>query len=888
VLTNDDLLAWFSRWDISKQAQTLISQIRSTPPSRRVGGGRANVTGRYPSKKMGVTIQFESHQVELAGIREMEHDSSVLEYFDQPLPIPLKYKSAAGRQMCVLHTPDFFVIKADGVGWEEWKTEEALQQLTERNRFRYSRDVSGKWECPPGSEFANQLGLYYRVRSTSEINWIFQRNMQFMEDYLRDGSCYADHVHRELALKYASGRDGVSLAELLKLTTQTVSADAIFGMIASGVLHVDLHSDALAEPDSVRVFASAETWHHNARSSVEVPDIQRKATLSCGGKLTWDGRILTLVNVGTTQISLMSEQQELIELPIHLFETLVHENRIAFAVHKQEESVSALIQERISQASESALHTATLRTAHIREYLEAGTLPERTQVSERTFYRWLTCYRQAEVAYGNGFIGLLPDAHSRGNRNGKLPQSSLVAMQDHIGSHYETLKQRTRYASWSQLKLACEARGIPTPSYRTFCTAVRKRPAHEQTLKRKGRRASYRLEPFHWDLSLKTPRHGDRPFEIAHVDHTELDVECIARSGQPLGRPWLTLLTDAYSRRVLAFYLTFDPPSYRSCMMVMRECIQRFNRFPQTLVLDGGKEFASAYFETLLARYECTKKTRPPAKARFGSICERLFGITNTRFIHNLKGNTQNSRNVREITKSIAPKSFATWSLTELHGKMAEYFYEVHDRLRHPALGCSPREAYETALTRSGSRLRRMVAYDEEFLMLTLPTTARGKAKVSPSRGVKINNVYYWSESFRHSADRSVAVRYDPFDAGIAYAYVGRQWVKCHSECYVTLKGRSERELMIATAEMRRQHHNHSRHFSITARRVAEFLQSIETEEVLLTQRLRDHENHSTRLELVADAIRSSEDESYMTRTPQAAPSSSTNTMPAAELYGEF
>ena len=120
------------------------------------------------------------------------------------------------------------------------------------------------------------------------------------------------------------------------------------------------------------------------------------------------------------------------------------------------------------------------------------------------------------------------------------------------------------------------------------------------------------MASFHWDLNLKTPRQGDRPFEIAHIDHTELDVECIAGAGHPLGRPWMTLLTDAFSRRTLAFYLTFDPPSYRSCMMILRECIRRFGRFPQILVVDGGREFESTYFETLLARYECTKKTRPP------------------------------------------------------------------------------------------------------------------------------------------------------------------------------------------------------------------------------------------------------------------------------------
>jgi hypothetical protein len=46
---------------------------------------------------MGVTIQFESHRVELAEIYEMEHDAELLEYYDQPPPIKLEYESHSGK-----------------------------------------------------------------------------------------------------------------------------------------------------------------------------------------------------------------------------------------------------------------------------------------------------------------------------------------------------------------------------------------------------------------------------------------------------------------------------------------------------------------------------------------------------------------------------------------------------------------------------------------------------------------------------------------------------------------------------------------------------------------------------------------------------------------------
>ena len=192
-------------------------------------------------------------------------------------------------------------------------------------------------------------------------------------------------------------------------------------------------------------------------------------------------------------------------------------------------------------------------------------------------------------------------------------------------------------------------------------------------------------------MEQRTPRHGDRPFEIGHIDHTQADVWAVcSQTGRILGRPWISFLTDAFSRRILALHLTFDPPSYRSCMMILRECVRRYSRLPQILVLDGGSEFESTYFEALLARCEVTKKSRPPAKARFGSTCERMFGTANNQFLHNLRGNTQVARSTRQITKSVDPRNHAAWPLKELHRGLSEYAYEIYDTLDHPALDRAP------------------------------------------------------------------------------------------------------------------------------------------------------------------------------------------------------
>jgi putative transposase len=280
----------------------------------------------------------------------------------------------------------------------------------------------------------------------------------------------------------------------------------------------------------------------------------------------------------------------------------------------------------VSEASDRALRVANERLRLVRE--GAGKTPAfQKQVAPRTLQRWNARYREAEEAYNCGFLGLLPQTERRGNSTCKLPEATKALIQKFISEDYETSKQKSKFASWISLRLACERQGASVPSYRTFCLAIGHRLPYDSALKRQGRRAAYAYESFHWYLEPTTPRHGDRPFEIAHIDHTQLDVELVCSdTGHNLGRPWMTVFTDAFSRRILAAYVTFDPPSYRSCMMVVRECVRRHARLPQIIVVDYGGEFESVYFETLLARYECTKKTRPPSAARFGSVCERIFG----------------------------------------------------------------------------------------------------------------------------------------------------------------------------------------------------------------------------------------------------------------------
>jgi putative transposase len=192
----------------------------------------------------------------------------------------------------------------------------------------------------------------------------------------------------------------------------------------------------------------------------------------------------------------------------------------------------------------------------------------------------------------------------------------------------------------------------------------------------------------------------------------------------------------------------------------------------------------------------------------------------------------------------VNPKHHAEWTLGELYECLCDWAYEVYDTISHPALGQSPREAFVAGLAQSGNRPHRTIAYDEEFRLWTLPTTARGTARVVPGKGVKINHVFYWASALREPdvEGSQVPVRYDPYDAGTAYAYVHKRWVQCISECYSTLNGKSERELMLATAELRRRAQKHTGQFTLTAKKLADFLACTEGDRVLGDQRTRDRE----------------------------------------------
>src|SRR5690606_4359518 len=71
------------------------------------------------------------------------------------------------------------------------------------------------------------------------------------------------------------------------------------------------------------------------------------------------------------------------------------------------------------------------------------------------------------------------------------------------------------------------------------------------------------------EYQINKLRGSTRPFEKAIIEYICLDTFVyIPNRKTLLSRPWLTILLDDYSKKVLAFYLSLNGPSYISNMIV--------------------------------------------------------------------------------------------------------------------------------------------------------------------------------------------------------------------------------------------------------------------------------------------------------------------------------
>ena len=139
--------------------------------------------------------------------------------------------------------PDFFVLRRESAGWEEWKPADSLDRLAEDQPARYQHAGTGQWHCPPGEAYAEQLGLTYRLRSSAEFHPLEIQNLKFLQDF------WAHEVppqpeQESLALTHIQAHPGIPLSELLA-TYPGLAVDVIWTLLSTCRVFTDLSATLL-------------------------------------------------------------------------------------------------------------------------------------------------------------------------------------------------------------------------------------------------------------------------------------------------------------------------------------------------------------------------------------------------------------------------------------------------------------------------------------------------------------------------------------------------------------------------------------------------------------------------------------------------------------------
>jgi putative transposase len=126
-----------------------------------------------------------------------------------------------------------------------------------------------------------------------------------------------------------------------------------------------------------------------------------------------------------------------------------------------------------------------------------------------------------------------------------------------IEDFFLTKQRRSRKQACLEVRARCAERGLLAPSPNT----IRKRIAAVSDRVQLERRHAARAAREAYDPTLGHLS-APHPLAIVQIDHTPLDILLVDEQDRTcvVGRPWITLAMDVFSRMVVGFHVSFDPP----------------------------------------------------------------------------------------------------------------------------------------------------------------------------------------------------------------------------------------------------------------------------------------------------------------------------------------
>jgi putative transposase len=374
-------------------------------------------------------------------------------------------------------------------------------------------------------------------------------------------------------------------------------------------------------------------------------------------------------------------------------------------------------------------------------------------VDEATIYRWIERYELT------GKISSLVPL-KRGSTKGestRLPVTVEAIMKNSILKIYMTNQKSSIRKVHRNIYQKCKNANLEVPHILTVRDRILRFVPRDVAKARFG--IKYVEENFD-PIKGSFPGAG-HPLAVIQIDYTKLDVQLVDEKYRiSIGKPWITVAIDVFSRMVVGFYISFDPPgSIGTGMCIAHSILPKDlwlsnnnvqGEWPnwgvmKVIHLDNAKEFHGKSLHRSCEEYGIKLDWRPRKKPRYGAHIERLLGTFNKE-IHELPGTTFS--NIREKGEYNSEKN-AVMTLSELENWLTEFIVNVYHIRIHSGIGKSPIQKYNEGIFGNGEMpgigIPKRI-FDERKLKLDfLPYEER----TIQQYGMVLDHIHYYSDALR-------------------------------------------------------------------------------------------------------------------------------------------
>jgi putative transposase len=431
----------------------------------------------------------------------------------------------------------------------------------------------------------------------------------------------------------------------------------------------------------------------------------------------------------------------------------------------------ALSEEDWAQASLRAQVIGPLAASTVVGREAADAAAEQLGVSRRRVYALVRQCRQ-----GTGVVSDLAPGRSRGGQGkGRLSEPVERLIREQVRKRFLTRQKLSLAALYRDIKRACKSQGLPVPSRNAIERRVARLDPRELACKREGEAAARELQS-----AGGVPPEALAPLDRVQIDHTVIDLMVVdEHDRQPIGRPYLTVAIDDYSRCLLGMVVTLEAPSAVSVGLCLAQvvCDKRpwlealgveadwpMGGKPRGLYLDNAAEFKSEALRRGCEQHGIQLDYRPPGRPHYGGIVERIIGTAMQR-VHELPGTTFSNSGERGTYDA---ESLAVLTLRELERWLTLAVATYHGTV-HGSLHQTPAARWAEGIARCG--VPPIITHAAAFLVDFLPVVRRKLTRT----GFVIDHIQYFADALKPWIARRddlprFLIRRDPRD-------ISRVWV---------------------------------------------------------------------------------------------------------------